>query len=121
MRFPLLVCLAICVNQFVGGRIINGQDTEYISYVTMISGYNLDYGTFGGGSFISLSHVLTAGNLIYNMDYFFVDYGGDTFPVSHYKAADAILHPDYDHNTFENDIGILILVEPADSSELLDL
>lgn len=101
------------------GRIINGQDTEFAPYVAMVSGYNAFYGTFGGGSFISLSHVLTAGNLIYDMDWWYVDYGSNVLGNLPYESATAILHPAYDPETYANDIGILILSNPADSSEWL--
>lgn len=113
----LLLSIALFANQLVVGRIINGQDTEKAPFTTMISGYNVDYETFGGGSFISLSHVLTAGNMIYNMAHWYVDFGSEALPMPYYKTATAILHPSYAPDTFENDIGILILDSPADSSK----
>lgn len=117
MALLLLLCVALFANHFVTGRIINGQDTEKAPFTTMISGYNSDYGTFGGGSFISLTHVLTAGNVIYNMGYWYVDFGNEALPMPYYKTASGVLHPGYAPDTYENDIGILILDSPADSSK----
>lgn len=98
-------------------RIINGHDAEYKDYVTMVSGYNGEYGTFGGGSFISDRHVLTAGGLIYNMSWWFVDFGSVTLggmPSQHVSSA--LLHPGYDPMSFANDIGILYLSNNVDPS-----
>lgn len=101
----------------VQGRIINGQDSELSPYTAMVTGNNVDYGTFGGGSFISLKHVLTAANLIYKMDWWYVDYGKDTIGGMYYESATAIMHPTYNPESFGNDIGIVILLKAADPSE----
>ena len=114
--FSLLVLL-VSGRDLPKGRILNGQDSDYVPYVCMVSGYNNEYGTFGGGSFITLSHVLTAGNLIHKMHFWYVDYGRETLGGLPYESANGILHPGYDADTFENNIGILVLNQPADSSE----
>lgn len=102
----------------VQGRIINGQDSELSPYTAIVTGYNVDYlTTFGGGSFISLKHVLTAANLIYKMDGWVVDYGKDTIGGMYYESATAIMHPTYNPESFGNDIGIVILLKAADPSE----
>lgn len=100
-------------------RIINGQDAEEnVPYAAMITGYNLNYGTFGGGSFVSYTHLVTAANLIYNMEWWYVDYGKHTLGGMPYVAVEkAISHPDYDPVSFENDIGVIFLSEPVDYSE----
>lgn len=106
-----------CDGEIVG-RIINGHNAEYKDYVTMVSGYNGEYGTFGGGSFISDRHVLTAGGLIHNMSWWFVDYGSDTLGgMPSQQVSYAILHPGYDPVTFANDIGILYLAYSVDHSK----
>lgn len=94
----------------IKGRIINGQDSEYVAHVAMVSGYNLNHGVFGGGSFVSHIHVVTAGSLIYDMSWWYVDYGG--YQIGGLPFADstmAILHPEYDPVTHESDIGVIIL------------
>lgn len=100
-------------------RIINGQDVEEnVPYTAMVSGFNSDYATFGGGSFVSYAHVVTAANLIYNMDWWYVDYGKETLGNMPYAAVErAVSHPDYDPVSFENDIGLLFLSSPVDYSE----
>lgn len=103
------------IPRHVQKRIINGVDSEYVPYVTMVTGYNLHYGTFGGGSFVTLQHVLTAANLIYNMEYWYIDYGKASVGNMPYaEIHKGIHHPEYDPESFANDIGILFLNQPVD-------
>lgn len=102
------------------GRIINGEDAEYYPYVTMVTGYNDHYGSFGGGSFITLRHVLTAASLIDGMTWWYVDYGKNHLGGLYYESATGTAHPEYNKETFANDIGVLQLLNPADSSESMN-
>lgn len=102
----------------IKGRVINGQDSYFVSHVAMVTGYRLDYGVFGGGSFITLSHVVTAGHLINGMSWWYVDYGGNQIGgLPFADSSGAILHPQYNALTYEYDIGLVILDAPVPSGK----
>lgn len=121
-RFVLLASVFIsaaivgnCEGAHVQKRIINGAASEYVPHVTMVEGRNQYYFTYGGGSFITLQHVLTAAHLIYNMNRWVITYGGRLTGDLPSENAAGFQHPLYDPVTFANNIGILFLDNPVSS------
>lgn len=129
MNYPENILSVVCLISFaffhcsngvlLQKRIVNGQDAEqYVAHTAVVYGWNDDYGTFGGGSFITLSHLLTAANIIFNMDIWMVDYGKNTLVgQSWIRVNSSLVHPNYDPISFENNIGILLLPEAVDHSK----
>lgn len=121
LSFVWFLTLLACLNcVLIQKRIINGQESDqYVKHTAVVYGWNDDYGTFGGGSFITLSHLLTAANIILKMDFWMVEYGKNTLVgQSWVRVNSSLVHPNYDPFSFENNIGILLLPDPVDQSEV---
>lgn len=97
----------------LNGRIINGQDSSYVPYVAQVWAVTDGYQAHGGGSFITLQHVLTAGSLVHNMSWWYVEFGSIFWVGNIINSFNAALHPEYDPYTFENNIGLLFLERAA--------
>lgn len=103
-------------------RIINGQDTEEnVPYTAFVSGTNSENVTFGGASFITYTHLLTSGSIVYNMTWLDIKWGSRVPDELRQSIVDkAITHPSYNPYSFANNIGILFLTEAVDPSEFFN-
>lgn len=107
--FCLLLTLAISGHVNCVGRIINGQVSEYVPHAARITGFSVEYSTEGSGTFVTLSHLVTAGSIIHNMSVMYVYYGNESMGAAKSLGGLGFTHPDYNPATFENDIGIVVL------------
>lgn len=124
MNFPvtiLFLFLVVISLSAVPARIINGEDVDdVVRYSTMVSGHRIGdpFETRGGGSFVSVRHVLTSPILLQEVDFWYVHYGGDTLDsVAMIYSNKSVIHPQYDPLTFEFAIGIVVLPRSINSSE----
>lgn len=92
-------------------RIINGQNAVhrphhvYISYQNQAGG-----GFFGAGSIITGNHVLTVAQIVRDFVTWNVGYGSNQFAQLTWLRTDtAITHPNYNLDSRENDIALLVM------------
>lgn len=96
-------------------RIINGQNTAvhyphhvYISYQNAQGG-----GFFGAGSIITPTHVLTVAQIVRNFVSWNVGFGSNHFSqLSWIRTDTARMHPNYNVDSRENDIALVIVPTP---------
>lgn len=95
----------------VDNKIINGQDSSpyphhvYISYQNAAGG-----GFFGAGSIITSNHVLTVAQIVRGFVSWNIGYGSNHFSLlSWIRTEEAIVHPNYNLDSRENDIAVLVV------------
>lgn len=100
-------------------RIINGLEAEEnVPYAAFVSGTNSENVTFGGASFITYTHLLTSGSIIYNMTWLHIRWGSIIDHDTRQSIVEkAIVHPSYDPFSFTNNIGVLFLTSAVDPGE----
>lgn len=98
----------------VENNIINGQDTVHYPHHVYISYQNAQGGGFfGGGSIITPTHILTVAQNVRNFVTWNVGYGSNYFSQLAWIRTDrATVHPNYNVDSRENDIALLVVPEP---------
>lgn len=109
LGFCPIILLAISGHVNCVGRIINGQASEYVPHAARVTGFSMEYSTEGSGTFVTLSHVVTAGSVIHDMSIMYVYYGNESMGAAKSLGGLGFTHPDYNPVTYENDIGIVVL------------
>lgn len=85
----------------------------YISYQNAQGG-----GFFGGGSIISPTHILTVAQIVHGFVSWNVGFGSNHFSLLSWIRTDrAIPHPNFNLDSRENDIALLVVPEPFIWSE----
>lgn len=110
--FAFSAILQIASANVLNNRIVGGTNSTLTLYVAQVSGYDNwtgGGGVHGGGSFITYSHILTSARLIHNKGYWRFQYGEEVMINLYSGNATAVHHPDYDPETYENDIGVLFI------------
>ncbi|KYB27508.1 brachyurin [Tribolium castaneum] len=108
------------VQALKSSRIIGGQDAKAGQYPFSAAIYiNTQTGRyFCGGALISNHWILTAGQCVNNAVFFTVHLGSNTLEQddSNRKilaSSRYVLHPDFNPDTLENDVGLIKLREPV--------
>lgn len=95
-------------------RIINGQNAVHRPHHVYISFQNANGGGFfGAGSIITQTHVLTVAQVVRGFVTWNVGYGSNEFSLLTWmRTAQAIAHPNYNVDSRENDIAVLVMPTP---------
>lgn len=103
----------------VENRIINGHNSGhyphhvYVSYQNAAGG-----GFFGAGSIITQTHVLTIAQIVRTFVTWNIGYGSPNYnQLSWVRTDTAIIHPNYNVDSRENDIALLVVPTPFIWSE----
>lgn len=97
---------------------INGEYGGFVPYTTRVTGFSMAYSTEGGGSFITLRHIVTAASIVHKMSIMYVYYGNESMATAKSLSGLGVTHPEYDPFTFENDIGMVTLGTAAAEGEV---
>lgn len=116
---PLLVC--ICGISSAQSRVINAGNAVLSPYYAKLTVYTPDYSMFsrGSGTFISRKHILTSATLVGNANQVLVQFGATGFEemIEIRVYPEIVLAPDYDPETFINDLAVIILPNEVESGE----
>lgn len=118
MRISIAVLVAVCILiccqcDSANSRIINGSDAVFSPHYVKLTVYPEDYSKFsrGSGTLITRRFVLTSATFMINAYLVEMQYGStrlaDMIQVGFYP--DVYLHPQFNADTFENDIAIIEL------------
>lgn len=91
------------------GRMINGADSGFVPHAARVFGFSLPYSTEGSGTFVTQRHVLTAASIIRDMSIFYVNFGNESMTAASTLSGLGFMHPAYEPDTFQNDLGIVRL------------
>lgn len=95
--------LYLCVDALPQSRIIGGSHAEDDRHLLRIESRRTNYTKAGTGSFITKNHALTSATQVVGFTSFLLEY--KTYEIIGYVKYN---HPDYNPETLENDIGIIV-------------
>ncbi|XP_055542178.1 chymotrypsin-like [Wyeomyia smithii] len=102
--------------------VVNGQFADYVPHNAYILFMTEQLaGFFGGGSLISNRHILTAAQNILGYSIWDIGLGGNSIFANQvfYRSRNAVMHPQFNATTRQNDIGIIFLPNTIDISGTL--
>lgn len=107
-------CVEEKEKELFSPRIINGHVSKVVRHAARVTGFSMAYSTEGSGTFVSRQHVVTAGSIIDGMGIMTVYFGNESLvgAISSLPGL-GFVHPEYDRETFLNDIGIIVLGQAA--------
>lgn len=128
LKISIALLLAVLLAATSGhpgieSRIINSGQVRFSPYYARLIAYNADYTIFsrGSGTFISLKHILTSASFAQGKSQIVVQYGAtDLASTEEWIVYPTILlHPDFNAETFENDIAIITLPREVESNSIV--
>lgn len=95
-------------------RIANGQDAVHYPHHVYVAYQNAQGGGFfGAGSIITTTHVLTTAQIVRNFVTWNIGYGSNHFNLlSWIRTEQHIIHPNYNIDSRENDVALLVVGVP---------
>lgn len=115
---PLSLVLSIACLKLAQCRIINAGSSVFAPYYAKLTGYSADFSRFsrGSGTFITRRHIVTSATFVVNVSQVVVQYGSSELSEMVEKRfyPDIRTYPNYNPETFANDLAIIILPTEID-------